>query len=410
MGRPNFRSQWASDIEWSDPGEAWDVTENKIEPGATEKTQGAIPNQAFAANHLNYMFNGYSSAFEYLVETPIHNWGGATSFSGVNGAFQSVYAPDGSMIFIVGNGDAVKFTGDYGRVLTSINPPGGANVALKSFAENATRMLVASDVGDTYYTKDWATFGSWTTRTFPNAGKGATRLFWMPNTSNFVALGGDTTTMQLLTSSDGITWTSRTVPTALGTGTRSKEIVACSVEDSAIVALHKVGDVQRGYYLYSLDGGATWAYASGPSVVNMGGGSYGDWRWTDPVYSPGIGYLAWAYDDINTGKSQLWRAAPGAVNALSWTHVADYGARIDSITCNGALWLSTYRSTTGAGVMYSTDFGQSWRYSRHRMPATAGGGNSRLALAHGCFVHTEAETGNVAFSCPTGAGTPVPPL
>lgn len=65
---------WANDENINDPGEAWDATPTKVEPGAGKRDDGYLPGENPTAQHLNHKFNEIGKWIQYFSTMQVMNW------------------------------------------------------------------------------------------------------------------------------------------------------------------------------------------------------------------------------------------------------------------------------------------------------------------------------------------------
>lgn len=71
---PGGAPSWANDANLNDPGEAWDGTPTKVDPGAGKRDDGHLPGENPAAQHVNFLANEDKRWIQYLGDLPLLNW------------------------------------------------------------------------------------------------------------------------------------------------------------------------------------------------------------------------------------------------------------------------------------------------------------------------------------------------
>jgi hypothetical protein len=59
MTRPVDAPDWATDVNYADPGKDWDGVPTKVKPSAGEIAQGTVPDKGFAGDYDNYIKNNH---------------------------------------------------------------------------------------------------------------------------------------------------------------------------------------------------------------------------------------------------------------------------------------------------------------------------------------------------------------
>lgn len=65
---------WANDDLINDPGEPWDGTDTKVEPGTGKRDDGFLPEENPAAQHLNTLHNEIGKWLQYFSTIQVQNW------------------------------------------------------------------------------------------------------------------------------------------------------------------------------------------------------------------------------------------------------------------------------------------------------------------------------------------------
>lgn len=65
---------WANDENLDDPGEAWDATPTKVEPGSGKRDDGFLPQENPNAQHVNQLLNELGKWVQYLSMIQVQNW------------------------------------------------------------------------------------------------------------------------------------------------------------------------------------------------------------------------------------------------------------------------------------------------------------------------------------------------
>lgn len=95
---------WANDANINDPGEPWDGTATKVEPGAGKRDDGYKPEENPTAQELNQKFNELGRWVQYLSSIQVLNWWSTIPAdpAGQINSCECVTYDEGSITWIVG--------------------------------------------------------------------------------------------------------------------------------------------------------------------------------------------------------------------------------------------------------------------------------------------------------------------
>ena len=65
---------FANDLNLDDPGETWDTTPTKVEPGAGKRDDGILPDEDINAQHINHLFNELGKWVQFFSDIQVQNW------------------------------------------------------------------------------------------------------------------------------------------------------------------------------------------------------------------------------------------------------------------------------------------------------------------------------------------------
>ena len=184
----------------------------------------------------------------------------------------------------------------------------------------------------------------------------------------------------LYTSPDGINWTARTLPTAIGIGVPD---LATDGAGNWVMAGGGVGLTTATYIFFSSDNGATWAQKTNPALASntaLSGISYGGGVWV-----------------IAAGPNQVWTSPDGS----AWT--ARTGPPVSATVGNIAYGNSMFLAATSIGLFKSTDSGVTWTACLTSLLSASPAIGSGVVFSNGLFA-----IGSVSNSQASGLVTLTP--
>lgn len=349
---------WSNSLNLSDPGEAWDLTVSKVEPGAGKRDDGWLPEENPAAQHLNHLFNEIGRWLQFFSNLQHQNWGSPTKVASItpnnagNAITRDMGAPNGGIWLTCGNGGTVLSSVD-GFEWLDVN----ATTALYDWAASKDPRDTPAVAGtcSIFGGRSQASvidyvLGVVSTTSLPGGGF-AFNGIWSNAASLFVAAGHDgagTWSPKIWTSGPNpVSWTARTVTknqseyiVDLAGGNNGTNEVVCCVGDIASTG-GTAADV-----FWSLDG------------IN--------WNTVNDVFPLATGEPRCIAYNKDTGVWTVLCGTLGAVytstDCLSWSLVgtAGFDALPRSLHSRGSLLLVP---EDGAQVLHaSTDGGVTWTH------------------------------------------------
>jgi len=347
---------WANDLNLNDPGEPWDGTPTKVEPGAGKRDDGFLPEENPPAQHVNKLHNEIGQWIQFFSDMQIQNWSLPVKSETTGSVRQSAAAlcfDRGTERYIVvgeqvaGNAQLNQshdgswwFEQSVAGMATNLTwcaskPPADAPATVGAFyiaGGNASGNIVDT-IGAVV-----------TVRSVTGVGSVVNTGLWDGGNGRFAAGGDDGAGAPLLWTSpaSAMTW-------AAGTGIGSpvnSVIVECMAVDDAgtIVAF---GDNQTPDLWTSTDGGVSWTLRA-PGIVGTGASD----EPKSVAYNAELG--VW----MLLTESSVWTSPDG----IAWSKI------VDSLTLKfqsrclataGSLWVAA--SATDPLIFYSTDLGATWR-------------------------------------------------
>jgi hypothetical protein len=308
---------WANDTNIVDPGEPWDATPTKVEPGGGKRDDGYLPEENPNAQHLNQQFNELGKWIQYFSVIQAMNWLDAGLIGGADDTGESLVYDEGISSWIWGgrsdsfvssrDGQSFSATFNSGTARTwhwgATKRPGdapshtGARSLFGSFSASAANTVVEfagafnaellPHVG-TSYTR-WGVWdrinSKWLVAGVEDTAGTPTTVFWYdstptsaftkttptvaPNSLNVihmchgettiggalnVAVGdGTSPNFDVWTSTTGTTWTA-TTPTGLVAGETARSIAWCPQRRVFVLLTNKS--------CYTSTNGTSWSNVS----------------------------------------------------------------------------------------------------------------------------------------------------
>ena len=299
---------WANDT-LIDPGETWDATPTKVEPGSGKRDDGWLPEENPSAQHSNQLDHEQSLWLQFFANMQVMNWEdvGVPQEVAVN-TTDCITWDEGDLSWITGaRADIVVRTRDE-ILWEDIGPSGAgfswhwatskrpgdapAHTGPRTLLGNGTAAAVNNVV-------EFATVGPWATQVLPGAGNKATNTgiwdvgnslwliggidngnpsFWYDvtpiagctqvvpaqvNSSDVIQIAtdrsgnsvaiGDATPFDVWTSSNGTAWT-RATPTGITVGEEARAIAWDEDNDNWILLTDKA--------CYTSSNGTSWSQVS----------------------------------------------------------------------------------------------------------------------------------------------------
>ena len=369
MTRPaNPLPTWANDDDFPAGGDPWSATPTKVEPGAGKRDDGWPPEEIPQAQHMNKLLSELGLWVEHLREREVQSWNAPTIVTTARTkalvfdvAESSIPVLAGlvhsGVWYAVGFGTNVEESpyGDQWFTDTGASGLGGAN--LRAIGTNGARQVITAgeDTG-VEHAAYIRTAGVWTKVVLSGGTSSIIDAieYWSDN-AIWVLAGQEsgTSAAAIWTTTDGITFTPRTVP-APGFAGSSVEVNCVAFSPTVAVAFARdpvAGNVSESWT--SADA-ITWVLQA-PGIIDVVAVSYSALEgifmavtFQGRVYtSPGTDGVVWTLASF-LGTTQGF--GPVLVN-------------------NGSVWLA---SRVDAGVAtpgdfgenrikYSTDSGITWR-------------------------------------------------
>jgi len=345
---------WANDELMNDPGEAWDATATKVEPGAGKRDDGWLPQENPPAQHRNHLDNAFGQWIQFFSDIQIMNWwdGGEPKETSPATAECVVY-DEGDFSWIVGSrADIVTKARTEEGEWQEIQPTGGAGTwtwaATKrpDFAPSHTgpRTLLGSSVpGPAPPVVEYSTV-PWTALALPLAtgpnGHSNTGV-WDGGNGRWLVGGQDNVVPSFWYDATLITGFTQVVPTAVN----STEVLQIATDDNGNSVA--IGD-SAPFDVWTSANGTTWAQATPTGIVA----------------GESARAIAW---DAEGGQWVLLtnKSCYVSVNGTSWSSVATFtngSFQYRCLSIVGSHWVAC--SASDAEIRFSGDGGATWRVLR----------------------------------------------
>jgi len=343
---------WANDQAINDPGESWDTTDTKVEPGAGKRDDGFLPEENPNAQHMNHLLNEIGKWVQYLSNVQHQNWhppqlvGPASAPNLLNTSLTITRDLGGAI------GGAWFVAGDLGTVHWSVDGSSWTlvNSTTQSLDWSASKdprdapilagpycSVFGTSTGNVVY--DYIN-GVWTSRTVPGGGSEVTNCgCWGGSYGLFNAGGHDGAGNPIIWDSNpsAMNWT--TVGIAKNVSQQVIDI-AHDPDNGLTVA---IGDLQGGNAdIWTSTNGIGWTlipnvFTSGPRCI---------------AYNRETGL--WTV--ICGALGEIWTSTDGTIWSLLTTSGAS--AKQRSLHTRGGLML--FPNSTARAIHASTDGGLTW--------------------------------------------------
>jgi hypothetical protein len=351
---------WANDDLINDPGEPWDSTDTKVEPGAGKRDDGFLPEENPPAQHVNKLFHEIGTWLQYFSTIQVQNLqslgdglvvqqvGTALVYDegirswvcgGRSGGF--TYSSDSqtwATPVITGSG----FTEQWAATKREADAPAhvGQNCIFGTNSNLAMSNLL-----------EWTAGGGFTVHNLMG-GPGdwrSTHGIWDPFNSRWIIGGvGDT-----LGTPNTVFWYASTpigaITTVVPTSVNSVDVVMIAVGDPAGSGLLvAVGDNAPFDVWTSTDGGTSWSQAT-PSGITAGEGARAI------VWDPARQLF------VLTTDNECYTSTNGTAWSLVGTTTANGFQTRCLATDEGGLYVAGDLTGDIPRIRYSVDGGVSWR-------------------------------------------------
>lgn len=345
---------WSNDTNLNDPGETWDATATKVEPGAGKRDDGFLPEENPEAQHVNHLLHEQGQWIQFFSDMQIQNW--SAPVEPIHTIRQSAHAlcydRGLAQYVIVGENVAgsasVNFTsdgywfGELGIVLAAYSLTWCAAKIPSDAPVTAGAFFI---VGGGVQTITDAVGAVVTQRLTPNAWDDVHVGVWDGGNARFIT-GGQNTTLpdaRLWTSpAAAMTWT---LGAGIGAPVNSLTITCIAADGAGLVVAF--GDNRTPDAWTSVDGGVNWILRV-PAITGTAA--------TDAPRS--IAYNAELGVWMLLLKTEVWTSSDG----ITWSKVVD-SLTVDfqyrCLATSGNMWVAA--DATEFAIYYSTDLGTTWR-------------------------------------------------
>lgn len=347
---------WANDENINDPGQPWDVTPTKVEPGAGKRDDGFLPEENPSAQHLNQQLNELGRWVQYLSNIQVLNW---SETAPVNVAFlnscEALVYDEGSLAMIVGGrADVIHLSKNY-QLWDHIGPSGAAQTWTHGASKppedvpthSGVYTLLGGSASPDVITLD---LGGYTTHGLPGAANTSSNYsLWDRDSAQWIVGGSENSggDPSFWYSSHPVAgFTQFTLPTV--NSSTVQMIAAATDHISGGPFLVAIGEqVAPNHDVWTSSDGQTWAQAV-PTGINVGQ------EMKSIIWNPAQAvFVLTTDDDVYT-----------STNGTAWTPVATGLGGTFPVRClatDGAGLLVSLNDFGPFGLRYSTDGGATWR-------------------------------------------------
>ena len=342
---------WANDALINDPGETWDATNLKIEPGGGKRDDGWVPNEQPSAQHTNHLKHEDKIWIQWIANLQAQNWSYPTRIedqAGANGCDCRALTYDRATanlgVWLVGGFGETIFISPDGvgwAIARSAGPGNDFDIGFSKIPSDAPVTVGFFSVfGCTAnnYMGTWSGAGAWTASALPLATNRPVEGVWAGGHGLVIAVGGD------VPGNLPTIWSSAPVvplvwAAALPAAVNSNWCVDVAHDPAAPLTV-AIGDNVNGDVFWSADG-LIW------NTINPG---INDMRAI--AYNPEQGL--WM---ITNATGQIWTSGNGTAWSLLTT--PGFSPVLRSLCARGSHWFCHDVSTDW--LYFSTDNGLIWR-------------------------------------------------
>lgn len=345
-GRPlGLLPSWATDLNYA-AGPAWGGTPTKVEPGAGRRATGLAPNERPPAQHWNQNLNQLGNWVDYFDAMQAQNWNRRVkAVLQTNGAVSYDPRADsgrGRWFAVGSNGAGSKYIeiSSDGLEWLALGGIGGGDTDLSAVASSTTHAGGLTIMGGNgganadriYEYKN----GAWTDHDLAGISPLVSVIFWAEEIAMFLIGGRAEGVANIWTTTDGVTYTDRTVPDTSTSVTSGVIGIAggllASGSNLYVAISQDIGVPAEAGASWTSPDGITWTLRdlTSPAIL-------------EPVS------IAFSKEEkaflILTAAGRVYRSTDG----INWALITDTAQpfQVNCLACKGSLWIALGGAQSG---------------------------------------------------------------
>lgn len=374
---------WANNANMSDPGEPWDGTPTKVEPGAGKRDLGYLAEETPTAQELNHKLNELGKWVQYLSCIQVMNWfdcGEPVAPGMAQQTAECICYDEGLLGFVIaGRANEVSFTGD-GFTFSDIGPTGSAQTWTwaaskrpdQSPTHTGANTVLTHNAAQATPNIEQYTSGGWATTT-GNVSGGLDQIVqhvWDEDNERWIFVGcadtGGTPQPYVCTSVDPLA--AALTVRGVSAATNSDRVVLIAVNLSGLSVL--VGNTTMPFDVWTSTNAVTFTRATPVGIT--AGQEARALIWDD---SRNV-FVLLTTDEVYT-----------STDGVNWTQIAVLVAnefKLRAFACDGGgLYVAATAATAHTSIRYSYDGGLTWRLVK--VPPSESGGAPGTEIDQICY-------------------------
>jgi len=366
--RPQNVTSWANDALINDPGESWDATPTKVDPGDGKRDDGHLPNEIPPAQHENHVKNEIGLWLQYFADMQALNWFyvGETvepSTAAVSG--EALTYDEGVPGWLIAGRAGVANISRDGQAFRAIANHGAGTAtwaASKCPDQAPTHTGANTIVGNNAGTTVSEYTGAWANQVLPGtAVVGSDVGLWDSVNQLWLVGGGDNSLPSFWRDATPISGFTQTVPARI----TSTTVVDMATNPNTGLTV-AVGD-NGSFDVWTTTDGVTWNRSTPTGIGNIPVTEQAQSIEYDPVRDLFVLLTDEACYTSTDGVNYTQQSGGGTLQRS----FGRWAPRCLEIV--GSLYLAAEQ--TDSIINYSVDGGATWRYVQQDNPATTASGS-----------------------------------
>jgi len=382
--RPQNVTSWANDALINDPGESWDATPTKVDPGDGKRDDGHLPNEIPPAQHENHVKNEIGLWLQYFADAQALNWisVGPTveptaALCSAEGATYDEGLPGWLLVGRSGVADITR-DGQAYRAITNHTVGTATWAASKRPDQAPTHTGAKSLIGGVAQTNVAEYTGAWATQVLPGtAVVGSDVGLWDPVNQLWLVGGSDNSLPSFWRDATPITGFTQTVPARI----TSLTVVDMATNPNTGLTV-AIGD-NGSFDVWTTTDGITWNRATPTGIGNIPVVELAMAIEYDPVRDLFVLLTDWACYTSTDGVNYTQQSGGGTTQRT----VGNWRMRCLEIV--GSLYLAA--EDNDSIINYSVDGGITWRYLQQDIPALTGAAAANGTIEHIVYNRTRGQ-------------------